>query len=112
LPETEQKGCALLAGNYGEAGAVDYFGPKLGLPKAISGHNSYYFWGPRNYSGGCVILFGERSEELKNLFNDVQQAATVTNPYAMPLERTIPVYVCRKPRASLAVLWPNFKLII
>jgi hypothetical protein len=112
LPETEQKGCALLAGNYGEAGAVDYFGPKLGLPKAISGHNSYYFWGPRNYSGGCVILFGERSEELKNLFNDVQRAATITNPYAMPLERAVPVYVCRKPRASLAVLWPNFKLII
>ncbi len=56
LPQAEQPGCAILGGNYGEAGAIDYYGPKLGLPKAISGHNSYFYWGPRNYSGECVIL--------------------------------------------------------
>ncbi len=47
LPEAEQRSCAILAGNYGEAGAIDYYGPALGLPKAISGHNNYYLWGPR-----------------------------------------------------------------
>ena len=47
IPASERAGCAILAGNYGEAGAIDYYGPKLGLPKAISGHNSYFDWGPR-----------------------------------------------------------------
>lgn len=112
LPATEQVGCAILAGNYGEAGAIDYYGPKLGLPKAIGGHNSYFFWGPRNYSGACVILFGERAEVYKNYFEDVERAATISTPLAMPSERSLNVYICRKPRAPLSRLWPRFKLII
>jgi hypothetical protein len=112
LPQAERQDCAILAGNYGEAGAIDYYGPKLGLPEAISGHNSYFYWGPRNYSGGCVILFGEGSGEFKTLFGDVQQVATITNSYAMPGEQNVPVYVCRKPSAPLAELWPRFKMII
>jgi Dolichyl-phosphate-mannose-protein mannosyltransferase len=112
LPASERADCAILAGNYGEAGAIDYFGPALGLPKAIGGHNSYFDWGPRNYSGNCVILFGERANQNKELFGEVQRVATITNPHAMEIEQNVPVYLCRKPVAPLAVLWPRFKMII
>jgi len=112
LPAADRAGCAILAGNYGEAGAIDYYGPALGLPKALSGHNSYFDWGPRGYSGACVIIFGERSSEFVTYFDDVQRVATITSPHAMPVEQRIPVYLCRKPRAPLAVLWPRFKMII
>jgi hypothetical protein len=112
LPESERPGCAILGGNYGEAGAIDMFGPRLGLPAAISGHNSYYLWGPRNYTGSCVILFGERSDELKNLFGEVTLAATIVNPLGMPSEQHVNVYICRKPDAPFSVLWPRFKLFI
>ena len=112
LPAAEQQSCAILAGNYGEAGAIDYYGPALGLPKAIGGHNSYYYWGPRSFSGSCVIVFGERAEDFIGLFGDVQVAATIKSPHAMPIEQSVPVYVCRKPRAPLSILWPNFKMII
>ena len=112
LPQSGQAGCAILAGNYGEAGAIDHFGPALGLPAAISGHNSYYFWGPRAYTGSCVILFGERADELKDFFADAQLVAAITDPHAAVAERNVHVYVCRKPRAPLAELWPHFKLII
>ena len=112
LPEAERGNCAILAGNYGEAGAIDYYGPALGLPKAIGGHNSYFYWGPRKYSGECVILFGEGSEEDKNYFSDVHQVATVSNPLGMPSEQNVAIYLCRKPKAPLAELWPHFKLII
>ncbi len=112
LPQSEQAGCAILAGNYGEAGAIDHFGPALGLPAAISGHNSYYFWGPRAYSGSCVILFGERADELKDLFGDAQLVGVITDPHAAVAERNVHVYLCRRPRAPLAELWPHFKLII
>jgi hypothetical protein len=112
LPEAERGTCAILAGNYGEAGSIDYYGPALGLPKAIGSHNSYFYWGPRKYSGECVLLFGEGSEEHKNYFGDVQQVATVSNPLGMPSEQNVAIYLCRKPKAPLAELWPHFELII
>jgi hypothetical protein len=112
LPAAEQADCAILAGNYGEAGAIDHYGPKLGLPKALSGHNSYFYWGPRNYSGACMIVFGERSSEFKSLFAESRLVATTSNPHGMPNEQRVPIYLCRKPRAPLAELWPNFKMII
>jgi hypothetical protein len=112
LPEAERADCGILGGNYGEAGAIDEYGPALGLPKALSGHNSYFYWGPRGYSGACMIIFGERSDEFIKLFEDVHLAATATSPHAMPNEQSVPVYVCRKPIAPLSVLWPRFKMII
>lgn len=112
LPATDRSDCGILAGNYGEAGAIDYYGPGLGLPKALSGHNSYFDWGPRGYSGACMIVFGERSEEFVRYFGDVRVAATSTSPHAMPNEQSVVIYVCHKPIAPLAELWPRFKLII
>jgi hypothetical protein len=112
LPADEQASCAILAGNYGEAGAIDYYGPALGLPAALSGHNSYFDWGPHNYSGQCMIIFGERAKEFTQYFGESQLVDTVSNPYGMPSEQAVQVYVCRKPKAPLPVLWPNFKLII
>jgi hypothetical protein len=112
LPQAEQSGCAILAGNYGEAGAIDHYGPSLGLPKAISGHNSYYYWGPRDYTGSCVILFGERADQYKEYFGESNLVATISDPHAAVAEQNVHVYLCRKPSAPLATLWPHFKLII
>jgi hypothetical protein len=112
LPKAEQADCAILGGNYGEAGAIDFYGPKLGLPAVISGHNNYFLWGPRGYSGACVILFGERAEVYKTYFGEVTRAATISNPHGMPSEQDVPVYVCREPLVPLSVLWPRFRMII
>lgn len=112
LPQAEQANCAIFAGNYGEAGAIDFYGPKLGLPNAISGHNNYFLWGPRGYSGECVILFGERAEENKKFFGEVTRSATISNPLGMPSEQKVPVYICRRPVAPLSELWPRFRFII
>ena len=112
LPPAEQANCAILGGNYGEAGAIDYYGPALGLPKAISGHNSYYDWGPRNYTGSCVIILGERAEQYTQYFRDARLADTITSPDAMPAEQSVQVFVCRKPVAPLSELWPHFRMII
>jgi dolichyl-phosphate-mannose-protein mannosyltransferase len=112
LPPSEREYCAILAGNYGEAGAIDVYGTAFGLPKAISGHNSYFYWGPRTYSGECVIVFGERADEFKTYFAESHFVSTVTNPYSAVAEREVHVYVCRKPLEPLAILWPRFKMII
>jgi hypothetical protein len=112
IPPAEQQSCAILGGNYGEAGAIDLYGPGLGLPKAISGHNSYFYWGPRDYTGSCMIIFGERADEFQTFFAESQLAATITNSYSAVAERNVHVYICRKPLEPLTALWPKFKMII
>ena len=95
--------------NYGEAGAIDFFGKKYGLPKAISGHNNYWLWGPGNYTGEIVITVGESLEDVKKTFDQVELGATVVSEYAMPYESDLPVYICRKPKVSLPEVWPRVK---
>jgi hypothetical protein len=69
LPPEEQSQACVLAGNYGEAGAIDFFGEKHGLPKAINGHNSYYLWGPRGCNGETVVAIGVSQERLEEVFS-------------------------------------------
>jgi len=109
LPAADRSRCAILTGNYGEAAAVDYFGARFGLPQALSGHNEYYLWGPRGYSGDVVIAVGLQLGVLRSLFNDVQQAATIENVNAMPAENNLPVYLCRMPRTPLVQAWPRLR---
>ena len=52
-------------------GAIDYDRTETRASERISGHNSYFYWGPRGYTGECAIIFGERATELSKLFGDV-----------------------------------------
>jgi Dolichyl-phosphate-mannose-protein mannosyltransferase len=112
LPASERSHCAILTGNYGEAGAIDYYGPRYGLPQAISGHNSHWFWGPGDYDGSCVILYGDNAEEFAKSWRDVRVAAVINSAHASPAETGLKVYVCREPVAALAEMWPRFKFIM
>ena len=109
LPAEDRAQCAILAANYGEAGAIDYFGPSYGLPRAISPHNNYYLWGPGDPSGNVVIAVGMDLGKLQLLFADVQKATTILDPYAVPDEDNLPVYICRNPRVPLSDAWPSLK---
>jgi hypothetical protein len=109
LSPEERAKCAIFTNNYGEAGAIDFFGKKYGLPKAISGHNNYWLWGPGNYTGEIVITVGESLEDVKKTFDQVELGATVVSEYAMPYESDLPVYVCRKPKVSLQEVWSRTK---
>jgi Dolichyl-phosphate-mannose-protein mannosyltransferase len=101
--------CTILAANYGEAGAIDYFGPSYGLPRAISPHNNYYLWGPASGSLDLVIAVGMDKSKLELLFADVHKATTILDPYAVPDESNLPIYICRHPRIPLSDAWPWLK---
>lgn len=80
LPKEDKEKCAILTSWYGIAGAVDHFGPRHNLPKAISNHNSYWMWGTRNYSGELILAIGINSRFLNQYFDSVEQVAyTKTN---------------------------------
>jgi len=107
LPADERARAAVFGNNYGEAGAIDFYGPKLGLPKAIGGHQNYFLWGPRGATGDVLIVLGEGSRAaLESKCRSVEVAAVLNDRYAMPYENR-PIYVCRG--IDLAGLWPQLK---
>jgi hypothetical protein len=108
LTPEEQSRTAIFASNYGEAGAVDFFGSRYGLPKAICTHQNYFLWGPRNYTGEIVIRIGSKPEDARDYYESVSLAATLDNPYAMPYERK-PILLCRHRKKNLQTDWPDIK---
>jgi len=109
IPAAERSDCGIFGQDYGQAGAIDFFDRKLGLPPALSGDRTYWIWGPRGYSGNCLIVAGDRRERLEQLFGEVDYVGTsADNPWA--LESNIGFYICRKPKfGKLAELWPQIK---
>src|SRR5215471_4398717 len=108
LQSDEQVKTAIFCNNYGEAAAIDFFGAAQGLPKAISGHQSYFLWGPRQYTGEIVILVGENEDAARMQFDMVEVAATQSNPYAFWYE-TQPILLCRGLRWDLQTDWTRVK---
>jgi hypothetical protein len=108
LPAAERARAAILAYNYGEASAIDYFGDRYALPKAISGHNQYGLWGPRNYTGETVVAIGFTEARLRQFFSEVIPAANVSPRYAMPEETNLTVFICRHPKTSFQESWEKW----
>jgi MFS family permease len=109
IPETDRAHCGIYAQNYGEAGAIDFFGKQLGLPAALCGHNSYWYWNEGIDSCTSLIIVGGNIEDHKNVFESVMIADVVDHPYAMPYERHLPIYVCRMPKIALKDLWSRVR---
>ena len=108
LPPEERAKAAIAAKNYGEAGAIDFFGSRYGLPKAISGHQNYYLWGPRNYTGEVLILLGWTKEVAEQSCGSVKEREEVEHPYAMRHEHYT-ILICQNLKGGLQESWPEWK---
>jgi hypothetical protein len=108
LTPDDRRDCAIFAQDYGQAGAIDFFGSRYGLAPSVSGHQTYYLWGPHGHSGNCMIVLDDSREVLERLYESVEFVGTSDNPYA--LERNIPVFICKGSKfGTLAQLWPKVK---
>jgi hypothetical protein len=108
LPPEERAQTAIFANSYGQAGAIDFFGPKYGLPKAISNHQNYWYWGPRNYTGTTVIVLGSDGKGDREHFKTVDVAGHTFHPYSRRDEH-FPILLCRGLNQNLHTLWPSIK---
>jgi len=109
LPPRDQGQCGIFAQNYGEAGAIDFFGRKYGLPEAVSGHNNYWIWGPRHYTGEIMIIIGGTEADYERIYESVEQVGLFMHDYVMPYENNLPLFVCRGLKVSMEELWPEVK---
>jgi Dolichyl-phosphate-mannose-protein mannosyltransferase len=108
LSPEEQAKTAIFANSYGQAGAIAYFGPKYGLPAPISGHQSYWFWGPREYTGEIVIVLGSNGRGDREHFQSVQVAGKTDNPFSRRDEH-YSIFLCRGLKRNLQEIWPGIK---
>jgi hypothetical protein len=109
LSPEEQSKTAIFANNYGEGGAIDFFGPKYGLPKAIGNHQNYWMWGPRQYTGESLIVLGDDNED--NMRNKCASYTIIGNtkyPLSRP-DEWLPIYHCRGFKWNLQQIWPQLK---
>ena len=112
LPEAEKKYTTIYAQNYGEAGAVNYYGRKYSLPRCVSGHNTHWLWGPPEDSVSTIIIIGGDIEDERQTFNEVNLMDSTYNPYAMPFENGKPIFLCRGFKKPLKEIWNSVKFYI
>jgi hypothetical protein len=110
LQPEDQKRAAIFCQNYGEAGAIDFFGSKLGLPPAVSGHQNYFLWGPRDWNGEVILVLDTDAGDERELFGSIEDLGQVaSSPWAMPYERRNHIFLCRGLKVSVQELWPRAK---
>ena len=112
LPPADQREAVILTRDYGQASAIDFFGPRYHLPPAISGHNNYYLYGPGNASGKVVLAIGIAPALLRTEFRSVVPVAVYRDAYVLPDFNDLTIYECTQPIRSLAAWWPATKRYI
>ena len=108
LPEKARSTTAIFANDYGQASAIDFFGPRYGLPPSISKAETFWLWGPRAYTGSAVVVLGSDGRGDREFFQTVEEAGRVETPYSRADER-FEIFLCRGMHPELKVLWPKIK---
>jgi 4-amino-4-deoxy-L-arabinose transferase-like glycosyltransferase len=108
LPPDRRSGAVIFTSSYGEAGAIDRYGPDLGLPRAYSGHNGYGYWGIPPDRASPIVAVGLPSGYLSRFFEGCRLATRIDDGVDVDNEEQgAPVTVCRAVRSPWAKLWPR-----
>ncbi len=98
----------VFTGSYGEAGAIDLFGPERGLPPASSGHNAYWMWGPPSDDAVPVIVLGYYESWMNRGCTRWEYVGKITNEAGIDNEEFgLPIAVCHEMRRPWSEVWPE-----
>ena len=114
LPADDRARAVVIGGNYGEAGALELYGPALGIPPVVSPTGSYWFFGPGARAGAVLVALGDSAglaHALPRLYAHVRPMVRAIpdslRPWVVPEQRNTWVFVCEGPRQTLQALWPS-----
>ncbi len=110
IPAEARVGAAVVAGNYGQAGALALYGPRLGLPPVVSPAGSFWFFGPGERVGDPILAVGVPAADLAPLCAALRPMGVVRHErtrWLVPEERDVPITLCEGPRRTLHQLWPS-----
>ena len=109
LARAGQAPTSIFTGSYAEAGAIDVYGGPDHLPPVISGHNSFWMWGPGTAADKTVLVV-DALGQLRPYFASCRVLATFNPPDQVQSDwNDLPIGVCTGPSASWTALWPHLK---
>lgn len=101
LSEEEKAGSAIYASNYGQAGAIKYFGKKYGLPEPVCFNATFLLWAPDSVNFTTLIYIdSDLDEDIASYFGDIRQVGRLSNVHARESGRS--VFLCKQPRQDFA----------
>ena len=112
IPDTAKPGTVILAGNYGEAGALDLYGPALGLPRVISGSNSLWARGYGEPEPETMIVVGFELPYAQRFFQNCKAVGRVSSTYGVKNEESTShtgLFVCTEPRQPWPAMWNDMQ---
>jgi len=110
LPFAERQNAVIISANYGHAGALELYGPELGLPVVYATHNAFHTWGPPSDSVKTFIAVAIDIEEVRPMFDSVEEATVVYCPDCTRPQRKMPIYILRGPKFSMLKEWKAFRI--
>jgi Dolichyl-phosphate-mannose-protein mannosyltransferase len=108
LPPADQRRTTIFSNSWGDAAAIDFFGPKYGLPHAICDEDSYWDWGPRDCTGDVMIVLHSDGVGDRQHFATVEIAGHVGNAYSRR-DEWFDIYLCRGLNFDLREAWPGMR---
>jgi hypothetical protein len=109
IPEPERASTVMLVGNYGEAGAIEYYAQTYPLPRVICTHNAYWFWGPGDEPITTFIRLGGSREDYTENYGEITPVGVHTARYCMPYENNLSVFVVRQRKLPIQQQWRDYK---
>jgi hypothetical protein len=111
LSDSEKTQAGILAGENDEAAALNLYGGEYGLPKAISGSNTFWLRGYGNMPPETLIVIGYSQETASSFFEQCEVAGMITNAYGVENDLRDPpnIFICRNPRLPWDELWDRLK---
>jgi hypothetical protein len=110
LPPGDRAHALLIARNYGEAGALEFYGPRYGLRQRILLPDNYVLWPPpKDATSNAVVTIGIPVRDVSRFFRSVRLDGTYDNPWMVEEERHVPICVAQSLSRSLDEAWPRLK---
>ena len=109
LTAEQREEVVIGASNYGRAGALDYYGPGLGLPPVVSSAGSFWFFGPGTKPGNVALIIEDDDHALKQVWEEVLPVAHIHSEWSVGEERDTNIFLCLRPRTTLQELWPSLR---
>ncbi len=105
LSPGERDSCLIYADNYGQAGAISFYGEKYGLPAPICFNDNFIFWAPDSIDNAPLIYVNDEVGDIDFLFDSYKKIGQVNNKYFR--ENGLMVYYCTHPRDTFKIFYAN-----
>lgn len=112
VPADQRANTMVIAHYYQEAAAIDFYGPGLGLPHAVSPHLAYWYWAPPRMDPSTAVMINFTMDEGNKLFDSCRQVGTVTNSMGVHNnDWGAPILLCSGPRKPLWEAWGSLQTL-